>query len=111
MPGLNLGTALRANGKLIEAETAFWTASKARPDWAEAHFNIGVLYLDADPYPGIDTSARLNRAIASFNKYKGMAIAAGAVDTGKPGDDVARVAGELLVPERASRVLLRGGET
>jgi len=69
---LNWGAALRVNGKLVEAEAAFREAAKLRPDWAEVHFNLGVLYLDAEQIAKLDETAKLNAAIAEFNKYKAL---------------------------------------
>lgn len=38
------GMSLRALGRFEEAETAYREALRLRPDYANAHFNIGVLY-------------------------------------------------------------------
>jgi Tfp pilus assembly protein PilF len=70
---LNWGAALRANGKLAEAEVAYREAIKLRPDWAEPHFNLGVLYLDAEQLPKLDEIAKLEAAVAAFQKYKSLA--------------------------------------
>jgi tetratricopeptide (TPR) repeat protein len=88
---LNLGNARRAMGDLLGAEGSYRTALQLRPDYPEAFFSLGVLYLDASEYPGIDTTTRLNRALNFFQKYRERAIAGGAGAGDRPGDDVARV--------------------
>jgi tetratricopeptide (TPR) repeat protein len=67
---LNWGAALRANGKLAEAEKAWQQVAKMEPNWAEVHFNLGVLYLDADQIPTLDETAKLRAAIREFESYK-----------------------------------------
>ena len=42
------------------------------PNYADAVFNIGVLYLDADKMPNMDLFAKENTAIQYFEKYKQM---------------------------------------
>jgi hypothetical protein len=69
---LNYGTALRANGKLTEAEATYREVAKLRPDWAEVHFNLGVLYLDAEQIPKHDEIAKLNAAVKEFESYKSL---------------------------------------
>lgn len=80
---LNYGTALRGQGKLVEAEAQFQKMIANKPSYAAAHFNLGVLYLDADTFPNLDTRARFNKAIGAFTKYKELAISQGE----KPADD------------------------
>src|SRR5690606_5194458 len=71
----------RAQRKWEEAEAAIRKAMELRPNYAEAYFNLGVLYLDADPFPGLDTVARLNKAIQNLAKYRELAPA----DPPRPG--------------------------
>jgi len=55
------GMSLRRNGKFIEAEAAYLKAVTARPDYALAHYNLGVLnelYLQ-----------RLDAALQHFERY------------------------------------------
>ncbi|NVB39088.1 tetratricopeptide repeat protein [Pseudenhygromyxa sp. WMMC2535] len=66
----NYGTALRANGKVSEAVGEFEKVAKERPDWAEIHFNLGVLYLDAEQVGSLDEIARLEAAIDELERYK-----------------------------------------
>jgi tetratricopeptide (TPR) repeat protein len=62
-PALNqLGMLLRRNGKFLEAEAAYLKAVTATPDYALAHYNLGVLnelYLQ-----------RLDSALHHFERYQ-----------------------------------------
>jgi tetratricopeptide (TPR) repeat protein len=62
-PALNqLGMLLRKNGKFLEAEAAYLKAVTAKPDYALAHYNLGVLnelYLQ-----------RLDSALQHFERYQ-----------------------------------------
>jgi tetratricopeptide (TPR) repeat protein len=62
-PALNqLGMLFRRNGKFLEAEAAYLKAVTASPDYALAHYNLGVLnelYLQ-----------RLDSALHHFERYK-----------------------------------------
>lgn len=64
-PALNqLGMLLRRNGKFLEAEAAYLKAVTARPDYALAHYNLGVLnelYLQ-----------RLDTALQHFERYQSI---------------------------------------
>ena len=65
-PALNQqGMLLRRNGKFIEAEAAYLKAVTASPDYALAHYNLGVLnelYLQ-----------RLDTALQHFERYQSLA--------------------------------------
>ena len=57
-----LGMLLRRNGKFLEAEAAYLKAVTAKPDYALAHYNLGVLnelYLQ-----------RLDSALQHFERYQ-----------------------------------------
>lgn len=55
------------------AEAAYKRALQANPNYGPAYYNLGLLYLDTDPYPGIsDALQRLNAAKAFFDQYKNM---------------------------------------
>lgn len=59
-----LGMLLRRNGKFIEAEAAYLKAVTASPDYALAHYNLGVLnelYLQ-----------RLDYALENFEQYQSL---------------------------------------
>ncbi len=53
------------------AEGAYKRAMQANPSYGPAYYNLGLLYLDTDPYPGIgDAVARLTTAKQYFDQYK-----------------------------------------
>ncbi|HSK03759.1 MAG TPA: tetratricopeptide repeat protein [Kofleriaceae bacterium] len=56
------------------AEAEYKRAEKANPGYGPVYYNLGLLYLDTDPYPGIaDPVQRLQTAKAYFDRYKNMA--------------------------------------
>jgi len=56
-----------------KAEAAYKRAMGATPSYGPAYYNLGLLYLDNDPFPGLaDTLARLNAAKGYFDQYKNM---------------------------------------
>lgn len=61
---------------LRKAEDAYKRAIAADRNYGPAYYNLGLLYLDADPYPSeggtLDTLVRLNRAKTYFDEYKNM---------------------------------------
>jgi tetratricopeptide (TPR) repeat protein len=67
---LNLGAAYRGAGELAKAEQAFRTALKLRARYGAAYFNLGILYLDAEKYPGLSRSEQLQRAVTNLNRYR-----------------------------------------
>ena len=55
------------------ADKAYKAALQANANYGPAYYNLGLLYLDTDPFPGIsDPLARLNAAKAFFDQYKNM---------------------------------------
>lgn len=55
------------------AEAAYKRALQANSNYGPAYYNLGLLYLDNDPYPGLpDTLARLNASKGYFDQYKNM---------------------------------------
>ena len=62
---------------LLKAEDAFKKAQGADRNYGAAYYNLGLLYLDADPFPDpsgqpIDTLVRLNKARTYFDEYKNL---------------------------------------
>lgn len=61
---------------LAKAENAYKRAQTADKNYGPAYYNLGLLYLDADPFPTpsgpMDTLARLNKAKTYFDEYKNM---------------------------------------
>jgi tetratricopeptide (TPR) repeat protein len=56
------------------AEAAYKRALQAGNSYGPAYYNLGLLYLDNDPFPGLsDTLLRLNTSRAYFDQYKNMA--------------------------------------
>jgi tetratricopeptide (TPR) repeat protein len=53
------------------AESAYKRATQAQSSYGPAYYNLGLLYLDTDPYPGIaDAVQRLTTAKQYFDQYK-----------------------------------------
>lgn len=68
---LNLGSAYRGLEKVIKAKAAYETALKLRGNnYPAALFNLGILYLDAETFPGMPKLQQLNMAVSYFNRYK-----------------------------------------
>ncbi len=61
---------------LRKAEAAYKRSVSADRNYGPAYYNLGLLYLDADPFPGpdgtLDTLVRLQRAKTYFDEYKNM---------------------------------------
>ena len=85
----NLGSAYRGRASELEgprgdpdrraeylrrAEQAYERALSRDSDYAPAYYNLGILYLDADPFPGedgdLETLERLRRADEYFDNYQ-----------------------------------------
>jgi tetratricopeptide (TPR) repeat protein len=64
------------NGWLLKAETAFKRAQTADRNYSAAYYNLGLLYLDADPFPTdggpLDNLVRLQKARTYFEEYKNL---------------------------------------
>lgn len=56
-----------------KAEAAYKRALQANSGYGPAYYNLGLLYLDNDPFPGLpDTLVRLNTSKGYFDQYKNM---------------------------------------
>lgn len=59
-----------------QAEATYKRALAANPSYGPAYYDLGLLYLDADPFPSgggtLDTMQRLNAAKSYFDQYKNM---------------------------------------
>jgi tetratricopeptide (TPR) repeat protein len=56
-----------------KAEAAYKRALQANSGYGPAYYNLGLLYLDNDPFPGLpDPLVRLNTAKSYFEQYKNM---------------------------------------
>ncbi|HWU90160.1 MAG TPA: tetratricopeptide repeat protein, partial [Kofleriaceae bacterium] len=59
---------------VLKAEREYKRAEAANPSYGVVYYDLGLLYLDTDPYPGIaDPVQRLQIAKSYFDKYKNMA--------------------------------------
>jgi tetratricopeptide (TPR) repeat protein len=58
--------------RLIQgAETSYKKALGINPGYGPAYYNLGLLYLDSDPYPGLPNAIdRVNTAKQYFDQYK-----------------------------------------
>lgn len=55
------------------AEAAYKRAIQGNGNYGPAYYNLGLLYLDNDPFPGLsDTLLRLSTAKGYFDQYKNM---------------------------------------
>ncbi len=66
---VNLGNTYKALGQYEEAEGAFLKALEMNGRDASAHFNLGILYLEAE-VPGHETIPRLRKALSAFQEYR-----------------------------------------
>jgi tetratricopeptide (TPR) repeat protein len=62
---------------LLRAEEAYKRAVSANRNYGAAYYNLGLLYMDAEPFPdgaggSMDTLVRLGRAKTYFDEYKNM---------------------------------------
>jgi tetratricopeptide (TPR) repeat protein len=56
-----------------KAEAAYKRALQGNSSYGPAYYNLGLLYLDNDPFPGLsDTLLRLNMSKGYFDQYKNM---------------------------------------
>jgi tetratricopeptide (TPR) repeat protein len=55
---------------LRKAEQELKAAITVNANYAPAYFNLGLLYFDADPYPGLDKLARLSMAMRYLKEYQ-----------------------------------------
>jgi tetratricopeptide (TPR) repeat protein len=61
------------DGNVRRAEAAYKRALQANSGYGPAYYNLGLLYLDNDPFPGLpDTLLRLNTSKGYFDQYKNM---------------------------------------
>jgi tetratricopeptide (TPR) repeat protein len=55
------------------AEAAYKRALQASPNYGPAYYNLGLLYLDNEPFPGLrDNLLRLTTSKGYFDQYKNM---------------------------------------
>ncbi len=91
------------NQLILRAETTYKRAISANKNYASAYYNLGLLYLDSDPFPAgrgqeLDRLLRLQRAKTYFDEYRLMPGA----DT-KRVDEVSATAQKLIAREQRLR--------
>ncbi len=98
----NSNDVTKRNELLAKAESSYKRAVSARKDYANAYFNLGLLYLDADPYPegkgDMDRLKRLQRAKTYFDEYRRQPSA-----NMKLADDQVAVVQKLIDKEQLQR--------
>lgn len=66
---LNLASAYRGLQQLPKALETYQRVLKAKPDYVDVYFNLGITYLDSE-IPSTDTVQRFRTAIDYFNQYR-----------------------------------------
>jgi hypothetical protein len=92
----------RRNELLLKAEATYKRALNAGKSYGPAYYNLGLLYLDADPFPAgkddMDLIKRLQRAKSFFDDYRRMPGA-----DHKLADEQVAVAQKLIDKEERQR--------
>ena len=101
---LNLGNAKKGLGKFKDAELAFKKAISIDGRYADAYFNLGILYLDSE-IPGVETTARLQRSIETFNRYK--EVLRGKIPKEDPADKYIEEAKNAIEVEKQKAEMMR----
>jgi tetratricopeptide (TPR) repeat protein len=87
---------------LLKAESTYNRAKSVNKNYANAYYNLGLLYLDADPFPqgkdDMDLIKRLQRAKSFFDEYRSMPGA-----DHKLADEQVAVAQKLIDKEQRAR--------
>ncbi len=99
----------RRNALLIKAAATYDRALKANPNYGPAYYNLGLLYLDADPFPAgakdMDKLERLTKARGYFEQYRDKPGA-----NQKLADEQAQLAQKLYDREQLARKKLEDAE-
>jgi tetratricopeptide (TPR) repeat protein len=67
---LNLGDAYRLLGKTAESQRELDWVVKTDPSVAQAHYNLGLLYLFSQSVPGVTPAQAADKAIVELETYK-----------------------------------------
>lgn len=70
---LNLGSALRGLGRYPEAIDTYRRLVERDPQYADAYFNLGILYLDAPSLPDTDPASQKRTALQYLMRYQDTA--------------------------------------
>ena len=92
----------RRNELLLKAEDQYNKSKNINKNYAPAYYNLGLLYLDADPFPqgkdDMDLIKRLQKAKNFFNEYRSMPGA-----DNQLADEQVSVAQKLIDKEQRAR--------
>jgi hypothetical protein len=93
----------KRNELLRKAEEQYNKSKNINKNYAAAYYNLGLLYLDADPFPEgksgeMDLIKRLQKAKNFFNEYRSMPGA-----DNKLADEQVSVAQKLIDKEQRAR--------
>ncbi len=69
---LNLGDAYRLLGRPADAKREFEWVKKRDPSIAQVHYDLGLLYLFTDNFPGVSPGQAADTAIDELTQYKKM---------------------------------------
>jgi tetratricopeptide (TPR) repeat protein len=67
---INYGSALRGLKQYDQAVQEYQAALRTDPNNADAYFNLGILYLDAEKVASYDTKTKLEMAVKNLQRYK-----------------------------------------
>ncbi|HWM86338.1 MAG TPA: tetratricopeptide repeat protein, partial [Kofleriaceae bacterium] len=99
----------RRNELLLKAERSYKQALATNRNYPNAYYNMGLLYLDADPFPegrtDMDFIKRLQRAKSQFDEYRRLPGA-----DQKLADEQVSVAQKLIEKEERARLKARERE-
>lgn len=98
-----IGNEAARNQMILKAERTYKRAISRDKTYANAYFNLGLLYLDSDPFPTgrgkeLDNLRRLRRAKSYFDQYRRLPGA-----NVKRVDEVAATAQKLIAREERIR--------
>jgi tetratricopeptide (TPR) repeat protein len=69
---LNLGDAYRLLGRPADSKRELEWVKARDPSLAQVHYNLGLLYLFTDNFPGVSPGQAADTAIDELNQYKKM---------------------------------------
>lgn len=101
---LNLGNAHKGKGQFRDAEVAFRKAIDVDKEYADAYFNLALLYLDSE-VPGMEKIPRLQKAVDTLNSYK--RVSRGKLAKDDPADKYIAEAKKAIEDEKARQELMR----
>jgi tetratricopeptide (TPR) repeat protein len=97
---VNLGSAHRGLKEYDKAKASYDKALQLFPTYADAIFHLGILFLDAEKMPNLDTIAKLNTAIGHFLRYRQMMSSAGQLKGDDPVNSYLNEAQDKIIKEQ-----------